>query len=69
MLRKTDQGQQLPNLRAIVHSSLRQNCGDRLTAAPAGKRKLKLGNKAINAKRNVQNRIGRETLRREEQTS
>ncbi|KAJ0269056.1 hypothetical protein COL940_012812 [Colletotrichum noveboracense] len=46
-----------------------RNWGDRLTAAPAGERKLKLGNKAINAKRDVQNRVGRETLRREEQAS
>ncbi|KAJ0362048.1 hypothetical protein COL26b_013495 [Colletotrichum chrysophilum] len=42
-----------------------RNWGDRSTAAPAGERKLKLGNKAINAKRDVQNRVGRETLRRE----
>ncbi|KAF4837384.1 hypothetical protein CGCSCA4_v011911 [Colletotrichum siamense] len=55
--------------KVIVHSLLRQNWGDRLTAAPAGERKLKLGNKAINAKRDVQNRVGRETLRREEQAS
>ncbi|KAE9571546.1 hypothetical protein CGCF415_v015352 [Colletotrichum fructicola] len=55
--------------KVIVHSLFRQNWGDRLTAAPAGERKLKLGNKAINAKRDVQNRVGRETLRREEQAS
>ncbi|KAL3298650.1 hypothetical protein RB213_006287 [Colletotrichum asianum] len=49
--------------RVIVHSLLRQNWGDRLRAAPAGERE------AIIAKRDVQNRVGRETLRREEQTS
>ncbi|KAF5506015.1 hypothetical protein CGCS363_v004108 [Colletotrichum siamense] len=53
--------------KVTVHSLLRQSWGDRLTASPAGERKLKLGNKAINAKRDVQNRAGRETLRREEQ--
>ncbi|KAI8309979.1 hypothetical protein K4K59_008693 [Colletotrichum sp. SAR11_240] len=55
--------------KVTVHSLLRQSWGDRLTASPAGERKLKLGNKAINAKRDVQNRVGRETLRREEQAS
>ncbi|KAH0428092.1 hypothetical protein CcaCcLH18_09220 [Colletotrichum camelliae] len=51
-----------------IHSALRGDWLNRLAAGPVGERKMKLGNKAVNSTRDVQNELGRAELKRQRTT-
>ncbi|KAI8307440.1 hypothetical protein K4K61_003535 [Colletotrichum sp. SAR11_59] len=46
----------------MVRSMLSTEWTTRLAGAPIGERKLKMCNKSVNAKRDVQNKVGRDVL-------
>ncbi|KAH9232970.1 hypothetical protein K456DRAFT_1838424, partial [Colletotrichum gloeosporioides 23] len=54
----------LRNHKVILHSALRGDWTHRLAAGPAAERKLKINNKQLNATRDIQNQVGRESIKR-----
>ncbi|KAE9571409.1 hypothetical protein CGMCC3_g12406 [Colletotrichum fructicola] len=54
----------MQNHKVMLHSALRGDWTHRLAAGPAAERKLKINNKQLNATRDIQNQVGRESIKR-----
>ncbi|KAF9880120.1 hypothetical protein CkaCkLH20_02074 [Colletotrichum karsti] len=57
--------QNMRNHKVMVRSLMVPDWATRLTAAPRRENKLKQGNKKVNAKRDLESKLGRETLKRQ----